>query len=472
MKQLYLFFLFCFLSELSYAQISITYTTPNDTRPPQIVKKKDGNYWVVINQMDRTLRPIASFAKIFEMNARGAFVDSVIIKKKNQSFTTNRLIPVSDGFITLGSLTNDSDNQAFFTATRFDKHLRAIQDTLLPISGIENFPAFAVDQDSTIIFNQRGSDRDNYFGKMDKNGTIKFWKRDSSLSGFIGHTLIVRKDSLLYTIFLTYQFITLDTAFNKKHESQGIRDNIGISTNIVPLTDSTVCIAGKAYSGNGWRHFFGIKKLTGEAIFTNLYSMSRDTPIWGASVNCIDTTKLGEWYWGGTYNYNAFAGGIDLSSSYFLLHKLNKNYSTKWTKKYGGDAYYEMYGVLAKDDGGCLMYGTRYDYNNTPKFDAYILNVDAEGVITSESSIPLNMPTITAYPNPGNGQLSFKVPPSVFGQIDLAVFDISGKLVYQKKEAALSETFDLSNLPNGNYLYQIFQDGTPLSVGKWQKIGN
>ena len=118
------------------------------------------------------------------------------------------------------------------------------------------------------------------------------------------------------------------------------------------------------------------------------------------------------------------------------------------------------------------MYGSRYDNNNAFRTDGVIIKVDGNGVLISTTIIPMAQLNILAYPNPSNGQLSFKVPPSVFGQIDLVVFDISGKLVYQKKEAALSETFDLSHLPNGNYLYQIFQEETPLSVGKWQKISD
>ena len=404
------------------------------------------------------------------MNPRGKFIDSVILKNNTQNIYTQRLISMSDGYIALSAISSRFDSRRFFSVTRFDNRLKSVKDTLILVSGLGTLPSWAFDRDSNIIVIQKAAVPDNYFGKIDKNGTVKFWKTDTSYLGISSNSLIVRKDSLLYTAFFNPIFRTFDTAFNVVHETSFVAGYLSIGSTVTPLSDSTVCIAGKGQNqSSGWQHSFAIRKLSGAAIFSNIYMINSDSAIWGGNINSSDTTKLGEWYWGGTYNYPSGARGISSVSSYFLLHKLNKNYSTKWTKRYGGDAYYEMYGVLAKDDGGCLMYGTRYDYNNTPKYDAYIINVDADGVITSESSIPLNMPTITAYLNPSNGQLSFKVPPSVFGQIDLAVFDISGKLVYQRKEAALSETFDLSNLPNGNYLYQIFQEGTPLSVGKWVK---
>ena len=470
--RIYFLLFFTFALEILNAQISVQYASANSSQIRQVVKKEDGNYLVVILDIDKTQIPNIGFTKIFEMNNKGKFIDSVVFKNDTQNIYLYKIIPVAGGYTSLTSIRNRFDTKQFFSITRFDKRLKVIRDTLLPVMGLSDSPSWGFDQDSTIILFQRGGTLNNYFGKIDKNGILKSWKKDTSYFSFAGNNIIVRKDSALYTLFFTPVFITLDTVFNKKHESRPVIGNIGVNSSITPINDSTVCIAGKGGAGNTWQHFFGITTFSGRVIFTTQYYINLDTAIWQAGINCTDTTKSGEWYWGGTYNFIFAASGIASARSYFLLHKLNKNYSTKWTKRYGGDAYYEMYGVLAKDDGGCLMYGTRYDYNNTPKFDAYILNVDADGVITSESSIPLNMPTITAYPNPSNGQLSFKVPPSVFGQIDLAVFDISGKLVYQKKEAALSETFDLSNLPNGNYLYQIFQDGTPLSVGKWQKIGN
>jgi Secretion system C-terminal sorting domain len=71
-----------------------------------------------------------------------------------------------------------------------------------------------------------------------------------------------------------------------------------------------------------------------------------------------------------------------------------------------------------------------------------------------------------------NLMYNFKFPntPSVFGTFDLNIFNISGKLVFQKKETDLSETFDLGHLPEGNYIYQIRQREQIVSIGKWLKI--
>ena len=130
-----------------------------------------------------------------------------------------------------------------------------------------------------------------------------------------------------------------------------------------------------------------------------------------------------------------------------------------------------MFGLLTANDGGCLMYGYRYTHDVPKKFEAYILKVDGNGIITSTTTIPISQESITAYPNPSTGQLNFKKQdPSVSGTFDVNIFDISGKLVYQKKETDLTETFDLSHLPEGNYVYQILREGRIISVGKWEKV--
>ncbi len=103
--------------------------------------------------------------------------------------------------------------------------------------------------------------------------------------------------------------------------------------------------------------------------------------------------------------------------------------------------------------------------------DAIIIKVDGNGIVTSETTIPITQTSIIAFPNPSTGQLNFKKEtPSVFERFDVSIFDISGKLVYQKRESDLLETIDLTHFAEGNYMYQIQQQGVIKAVGKWVKI--
>ncbi len=461
----------------AFTQISITHSTQNDNQAWQIVKKSNGNYLIVINEADRTRFPFVGRSKILEMNGLGVFIDSSILQNNSQNLFTDRLIPVSDGYIGLGQISNRVDSRAFLWVFRLNKQLQRMGDSIIPIKESVVVPAYGLDKDSNIIFACGDISRLTYFGKINKNGVLYSWKRDSSSILFPSNSLLVRKDSLLYTIFMDHQsrFYTYDTAFNKIHESPLILgSNLGLQSVVKPLNDSIVCISGKGKIYNnpsikGWRHLLGVTTLKGREIFRNFYSTSNDTAIWGAWVHSIDTTKQGEWYWGGTHNYIVGAFGRDLSQSSFILHKLNRDFSTKWTKKYGGDAYYEMYGVLTTDDGGCMMYGTRYDYNSIPKYDAYILKVNADGLKTSESFIPIALHSIDIYPNPSSGliNLDFKEPLSD-GQI--RVMDTQGRLVHQTKlQENISSTLDLSFLNDGVYFIQVFEKNRLFSANKWIK---
>jgi Secretion system C-terminal sorting domain len=210
----------------------------------------------------------------------------------------------------------------------------------------------------------------------------------------------------------------------------------------------------------------------GQVKFAKTIVAGGDTSFRQAGIKCIDTTKDGRFiYWGGSTNWDMFNPTYALNRGSLILTKLDSNYQTVWQKNYGANAYYLMEGVLPTKDGGCVMYGERYDYNLIPKVDAIIIKVDGNGIVTSETTIPITQSNIIPYPNPSNGQLHFKKEdPSVSGVFDLNLFDISGKLVFQKMETDLTEIFDLSHLSEGNYLYQIKQREQIISVGKWMKI--
>ena len=141
----------------------------------------------------------------------------------------------------------------------------------------------------------------------------------------------------------------------------------------------------------------------------------------------------------------------------------------KWTKKYGRDAYYELNGLLATDDGGCIMYGTRYTVNALRKFDAYILIVNADGLITSESTIPLALQTVTVFPNPSNGLVHFDYKEPL-RDIQIRVVDVKGSIVHQVKQSdGVLPDIDLSFLNNGVYFIQILEQNRLFSVSRWVK---
>ena len=462
-----------------------THTLPNKVFFANVIELDNGNYLATTNALDSFyILTSKSKSKILTISKTGILLDSLVFQDSLKSFRIDQVVKTSYGFAVCGEMKEDRntymwtvilDNQLHIVRQYFDNTL---SDVLFVCK-------YTLDKDSTVVtfsyagsFTQTGFIRTYYCGaKIDKFGNRVLFTRLPQVSWFFD--IFERKDSSGYVVVEHNSLFFLDTSLTYTANVFFKYDSV-LSTgqaSFIRKTDTSYWFSGRGEVLGFYTNyslFFSEVGQSGKVRTRKFYKqISRDTLYTEAIAKGIDMTKDKRFiYWGGTKNYDRDLFTVSNKQSWFILTKMDTATRTIWLRNYGGDAYYLLYGLIATADGGCLMYGSRYDYNNTLRTDGVIMKVDANGVLNSTTIIPIGQLNILAYPNPSNGQLSFKVPPSVFGQIDLAVFDISGKLVYQKKEAALSETFDLSNLPNGNYLYQILQDGTPLSAGKWQKIGD
>ena len=489
MKKLSFFFVFLSLSQYLFSQnvgFKYTYSLPNKVFFANVIELENGNYLATTNELDSFgILVSKSKSKILTISKLGRLVDSLIFQDSVKSFRIDHVVKTGYGYAVIGEMKQNRTAYMWFVI--LDNQFRIVRQYFEnTVSDVLFVNKYTIDKDSTLVvfsysgsFNGSSFRRTNYCGaKIDKFGNRTLFTKLAKVSWFFD--IFERKDSSGYVVAEFGSWMYLDTMLQYRYNVSFISDSVSSLDQAALLrkTDTSYWYSGRGSlrdPSTNWSLFLSEIGQSGKFRNIKFYKQtSRDTISISAIARGIDITKDKRFiYWAGTKNYDQdyYYASPD-KRSWFALTKIDTATNTIWRKDYGGDAYYVLYGLIATSDGGCLMYGSRYDYNNEFRTDGVIIKVDANGVLNSTTTIPMAQLNILAFPNPSNGQLSFKVPPSVFGQIDLAVFDISGKLVYQKKEAALSETFDLSNLPNGNYIYQIFQDGTPLSVGKWQKIGN
>jgi hypothetical protein len=177
------------------------------------------------------------------------------------------------------------------------------------------------------------------------------------------------------------------------------------------------------------------------------------------------------------YSQNVFYGGvsnIDLINPFFstiptwiLLNNLDNNLNLKWQKFYGGDACYNLWYILATQDGGCVMAGTRYDYQaQNQERDVYILKVNEDGILTWTYNFPEITKQVLVYPNPGHDEIMTK---SLASNLVFALFDIQGVKVLSKV-IGIEDCINTRDLPQGIYLFQILdQDAKIIETGKWIK---
>jgi len=69
--------------------------------------------------------------------------------------------------------------------------------------------------------------------------------------------------------------------------------------------------------------------------------------------------------------------------------------------------------------------------------------------------------SINMYPNPTSGTTIVDLPEK--GLADIAVFDVSGRLVLETQAQSRAE-LDLNNQPNGNYFVRITLNGTTTTL--------
>jgi len=66
---------------------------------------------------------------------------------------------------------------------------------------------------------------------------------------------------------------------------------------------------------------------------------------------------------------------------------------------------------------------------------------------------------VTIYPNPASSQVSIKIPEiSAHSNCSVAVYDLNGRVIMQKRLTSESEKIDIAHLKSGVYIFNITSD--------------
>ena len=189
---------------------------------------------------------------------------------------------------------------------------------------------------------------------------------------------------------------------------------------------------------------------------------------WGA----LDYKNKDSIFIGGTKNINVFNLNFSPTPSWFVLLQTDSMLNIRWERFYGGDAYYNMTKLIATNDGGCIMAGTRFDFKAHPwvhERDIYILKVNAEGLITSANGqIAPTVHDAIVYPNPGSNHLKIRVGVQ-HKQSTFKLFDMTGRQVLEKHIEGRKAEINTQFLKSGTYVYTLKNNSGLNETGKWVK---
>ncbi|OQY41869.1 MAG: hypothetical protein B6242_16790 [Anaerolineaceae bacterium 4572_78] len=209
----------------------------------------------------------------------------------------------------------------------------------------------------------------------------------------------------------------------------------------------------------------------------------------------FDTTGhiFNSWGTEGIYDYPAPNGAIDFQNkdsvfvgaispfarwwylsnypSDYVILQIDSLLNIRWERFYGeGEYYYELMKVVATKDGGCLLAGTRYNYNGGIKErDIFIVKLDNEGLLVGTNENPaIEMHEALVFPNPGTNYLNVRIA-AQYKQSIFELYDISGKQVLSKLITGKWGEVNTTFLKTGAYIYKIYNNEGLYESGKWVK---
>lgn len=151
-------------------------------------------------------------------------------------------------------------------------------------------------------------------------------------------------------------------------------------------------------------------------------------------------------------------------------------------KYYGIRSEYDwnvFYDARPTPDGGYVMVGFSNDQSSTvvlPNQRGWIVKVDSTGCLgpddpqcqpTAIAQPGLELMQLAIYPNPVQDQLSVNLPKGLAAMLEIV--DMQGRVALRQDLNGGMQQVNVQNLPSGNYLYRISENGKLLAKGKLVK---
>lgn len=144
-----------------------------------------------------------------------------------------------------------------------------------------------------------------------------------------------------------------------------------------------------------------------------------------------------------------------------------------WQKNIGGEAQYYGLQTLATPDGGSMLIVRRYDSTiNYYEYDTYYIKLDKDGnqelnyLPVATKKIATAYDGVVAFPNPTSNTIIFRY--KTHEKVNITLLNLSGQII-RKLQAHFNDPIDVSELPNGLYLYNLQGMNGKMTWGKFSK---
>jgi len=391
------------------------------------------------------------------------------------------VIPVSDGYIAVGSTDNGARDLDLWVVKT---DLSGIFKWDIIFGGTDDDGASVIESTSDGNFiiagytfdPSGGTGRDGYLIKIDGEGN-ELWSKIFGGSDGERFSSVKQTDDDGYILsgtvstggigsdmYLVKTNASGEVSWDEQYGETG-EDNADGAGSVVIASDGGFILAGRTTSsGAGANDVYVIK--------TDANGVKDQT--WGdktfgeehhdGASEIITTSDGGYLIVGSIENHYEPLPRNEWYSDLYIL-KLDQTGNKEWDQVYGGDRNESASSVRELNDGSFIISGGTGTYGSNGDGEIYLLRVNSNGKITAISNDrALNIPTAfnisQNYPNPFNSQtrIDFYLPKN--SNVQFAIYDITGKLVgeflnEQKTAGNHSINIDAANLASGLYFYQI-----------------
>jgi len=465
-----------------YAQsFEYIYSTSDDEVISDAVEDATGNFYLVGTKGISATGYYSGL--IIKLNSSGDTVNTLIFPPSGDYINLISITKLSDSlFIAFGTKQISSTNDAQILYIKFDNNLNILQEKTFghPFYTDQVHKAKINLQNEFMIVGYAIGFPDLqiffYRATLDGDSLESFYLGDSFHNEF-GWDVLQLPDTSGYLIFSIGWASMSPFVHNEILEinNSGVLDTVVIieDSHIIVsarwISDSTFVTASSGYNPNGPDFSFDLfphkYDLNFNLLADTLMGPTDTTEIEAPNaIDFIDTNKI---FIGGTINYQSNYWGVD--PAYFYLIKFDSNIIPQWEKVIShNDDYLNLYKVLATNDGGILLAGTRYNDLTSGLYerDIYVIKIDSLGnFVTGINEQPgLQVHEVIVYPNPVQDAINIKSTIN-FSASQFILYDVAGRQVI-KKDFNKSASFPVKQINAGIYFYQIKSKEGKIEYGK------
>jgi hypothetical protein len=421
--------------------------------------------------------------QLFKIDKYGEILYEKVINTHSSIYTINKIIDLeNDYYLCFAFQKVDLDSSSFFTVLKIDSDFNIIWEKkyLSPFYSIGYYNIEKFNTDYYIIGNGARSNNglyENFSYRVNAEGDTVCSKIYPGSGIVVPFAIIPYLGHEAFKVFVRGyhqqtntmgQIMIIDTLL-EMIDLKGIPSDVFSYNDAKYFNNSHYLLSGKKtmYNSSPQDDQLAIMIMdTSDVMIDIKYFGAPDTLDYPSVFENLSFTDTNSIFYGGTKNtiYTTFPP----IPSWFIINNLKSNLDLNWQKFYGGDAYYQMWTMIATTDGGCLMAGTRYDYlTQNNERDIFIIKVDANGLVTGVNDEPPLIPVHDAilYPNPATENVTIEFS-QLYTSATLQLMDISGKTVFRSQLTSNRQTIDISAFPAGTYVYTIFNQKGLEETGK------